>query len=89
MNKYDPTPEGTEGIQEIVATSEMAEALDEVFWNWLGENYNVIEGGGTGDVFALWLALNMAAKNFSNFSSPVSKPSAAWKSRDAFKNAST
>lgn len=41
-------------------TPEIVEALREAFLDWYGENFNILEGGGAGDVQALLVTLNAA-----------------------------
>ena len=36
---------------------ETREALEDAFLNWYGKNFNILADGGTGDVYALLLAL--------------------------------
>ena len=62
-------------IPEISKTPELIEALQDAFWDWYGLNGNIIEDGGTGDVYALLLTLNAACWNApsSNFSKPTAE----------------
>ena len=61
-------PEGIANVDvsEIPASPEFIEALQDVFWEWYGANYAILEDGGTGNVYDLLLMFNAAcwkAKN--------------------------
>jgi hypothetical protein len=62
-------------------------ALEAAFSYWLGENYNVIEGGGTGDVLQLFASLKAASANASK--PALGLPSAVQSSEPASPNAFT
>lgn len=59
----------------IEKTPARLEALEDAFRDWYGANYNLLEDGGTGDVYSLLLTLNAACWNASNSSG--SKPTAS------------
>ncbi len=50
-------------VSEIEVTPEMIEALEGAFFDWYGCNFNILEDGGAGDVYGLFLTLNAAAWN--------------------------
>lgn len=65
---------GNVGICRTQVSQETEEALIDAFEGWYGYNSSVIEGGGYGDVSALFSALTAAYANSVN--ADVVKPSA-------------
>lgn len=62
------------GLGRIQVSQETEEALIDAFEGWYGYNINAIEGGGYGDVLALFSVLTAAYANSVN--ADVVKPSA-------------
>ncbi len=74
-------------VPEIEVTPEMIEALEGAFLDWYGYNFNILDDGGAGDVYGLFLTLNAAAWNASI--SRGSNTIAVCKSTEALENFST